>query len=48
MTITYDAINYGAYVHNGKVKYYKEYSLNGCIMYTVGMTYKDYNEAVGG
>lgn len=46
MTITYDSINYGAYIYNGKVKYYKEYSLNGCIMYTVGITYRAYVDAI--
>lgn len=47
MTIKYDSVAYGANVCNGKVEYYKEYSLNGRVVYTLGITYKDYINAIG-
>lgn len=48
MTIKYDSVAYGSNVYNGKVEYYEEYSLNGRIVFTVGITYKAYIEAIGG
>lgn len=47
MTIHYDSVAYVANVHKGKVEYYEEYSLNGRIVLTVGITYKDYIAATG-
>lgn len=47
MTVNYDSVAYCATVHNGKVKYYEEYSLNGRVVYTVNITYKAYVEATG-
>lgn len=46
MKIAYNSVNYGAHVNNGKVEYYKEYSINGRIVYIVGITYRAYIDAV--
>ena len=48
MTIQYDSIACGAIVIRGHVRYYKEYSSNGRIVYTVYITEKQYNEYIGG
>lgn len=48
MTIQCDSEAYGAIVVRGRVRYYKEYSVNGRIVYTVYITEKQYNAYVGG
>ena len=48
MTIQYDSMAYGAIVIRGHVRYYKEYSSNGRIVYTEYVTEKQYNDYVGG
>lgn len=48
MNIQCDSVAYGAIVIDGCVRYYREYSHNGRIVYTVYITEKQYNDYIGG
>ena len=48
MTIHYDSIAYCAMVRNGKVEYFEEYYNNGSLVYSIGISYQAYVNAIGG
>ena len=48
MTIHYDSLAYSASVRNGKVEYFEEYYNNGSLVYSIGISYRAYVNAIGG